>query len=116
MRRALEEEGHAVDVARDGPEGVWLATENPYGAIVLDVMLPGFDGFEVCRRCVPAEVWAPGVDADRPRRNRRSRPWTRCRSRRLPCEALQSAGARRASAGIGTSAIDRARPVLLERR
>ena len=59
MRRALEEEGHAVDLARDGPDGVWLATENPYGAIVLDVMLPGFDGFEVCRRLRAAEIWAP---------------------------------------------------------
>ena len=59
LRRALEEEGHAVDVARDGPEGVWLATENPYGAIVLDLMLPGFDGFEVCRRLRSAEVWVP---------------------------------------------------------
>jgi two-component system OmpR family response regulator len=59
LRRALEEEGHAVDVARDGPEGVWLATENPYGAVVLDLMLPGFDGFEVCRRLRAAGVWAP---------------------------------------------------------
>jgi two-component system OmpR family response regulator len=59
LRRALEEEGHAVDLARDGPDGVWLATENPYGAIVLDVMLPGFDGFEVCRRLRAAEIWVP---------------------------------------------------------
>ena len=59
LRRALEEEGHAVDVARDGPEGVWLATENPYGAVVLDLMLPGFDGFEVCCRLRAAGVWAP---------------------------------------------------------
>jgi len=59
LRRALEEDGYAVDVARDGPEGVWMGTENPYGAIVLDVMLPGLDGFEVCRRLREAEVWAP---------------------------------------------------------
>src|ERR1039458_9915504 len=59
LRRALEEEGHAVDVARDGPEGVWLAAEKPSGAVVLDLMLPGFDGFEVCRRLRAAEVWAP---------------------------------------------------------
>ena len=50
LERALREEGHAVDVAADGPEGLWLATENSYGAIVLDVMLPGLDGFQVCRR------------------------------------------------------------------
>ena len=59
LRRALEEDGYAVDLARDGPEGLWMATENPYGAVVLDVMLPGLDGFEVCRRMRRAEVWAP---------------------------------------------------------
>ena len=50
VKRALEEEGHAVDVAGTGPDGLWMATENPYVAIVLDIMLPGFDGFELCRR------------------------------------------------------------------
>ena len=59
LARALEEEGHAVDVAGDGPDGLWLATENPYAAIVLDVMLPGFDGFELCRRVRAAGIWAP---------------------------------------------------------
>ena len=59
LKRGLEEEGHAVDLAADGPEGLWLATENPYSAIVLDVMLPGFDGFELCRRLRAAGVWAP---------------------------------------------------------
>ncbi|HKH88544.1 MAG TPA: response regulator transcription factor [Acidimicrobiales bacterium] len=59
LRRALEEEGYAVDVAADGPEGLWLATENPYGAIVLDVMLPGFDGFELCKRLRQADIWVP---------------------------------------------------------
>jgi two-component system OmpR family response regulator len=59
LKRGLEEEGHAVDLAADGPEGLWLATENPYAAVVLDVMLPGFDGFELCRRLRAAGVWAP---------------------------------------------------------
>ena len=59
LKRGLEEEGHAVDIAADGPEGLWLATENPYAAIVLDVMLPGFDGFELCRRLRAAGVWVP---------------------------------------------------------
>jgi two-component system OmpR family response regulator len=59
VKRGLEEEGHAVDVAADGPEGLWMATENAYAAIVLDVMLPGFDGFELCRRLRTAGVWAP---------------------------------------------------------
>jgi two-component system, OmpR family, response regulator len=59
LRRALKEEGHAVDVAADGPQGLWLATENEYGAIVLDVMLPGMDGFQLCRRLRESGVWAP---------------------------------------------------------
>ena len=59
LKRALEEEGHAVDVAADGPDGLWMATENRYAAIVLDVMLPGFDGFELCRRLRAAGVWVP---------------------------------------------------------
>ena len=59
LKRGLEEEGHAVDLAADGPEGLWLATENSYAAIVLDVMLPGFDGFELCHRLRAAGVWVP---------------------------------------------------------
>jgi two-component system OmpR family response regulator len=59
LKRGLEEEGHAVDVAGDGPDGLWMVTENPYAAIVLDIMLPGFDGFELCRRLRKAGVWTP---------------------------------------------------------
>ena len=59
LQRALKEEGHAVDVAGDGPQGLWLATENQYAAIVLDVMLPGLDGFELCRRLRESGAWDP---------------------------------------------------------
>jgi two-component system OmpR family response regulator len=59
LKRALEEEGHAVDVAGDGPNGLWMAKEFPYGAIVLDVMLPGFDGIELCRQLRQASIWTP---------------------------------------------------------
>ena len=59
LKRALEEEGHAVDMARDGPDGLWMATENSYAAIVLDVMLPGLDGFELCRRLRRGGIWVP---------------------------------------------------------
>ncbi len=59
LKRGLEEEGYAVDVAADGGEGVWLATENAYDAVVLDVMLPDLDGFEVCRRLREAGRWSP---------------------------------------------------------
>jgi two-component system OmpR family response regulator len=59
IKRGLEEEGHAVDLGGDGPEGLWLATENSYAVIVLDVMLPGFDGFELCHRLRAAGNWTP---------------------------------------------------------
>ncbi|MEU0835127.1 response regulator [Streptomyces sp. NPDC005969] len=59
LRRGLTEEGYAVDVATAGPDAVWQASEVPYDLIVLDVMLPGFDGFEVCRRLRADGCWAP---------------------------------------------------------
>jgi two-component system OmpR family response regulator len=59
LRRGLTEDGYAVDVVGDGAEAVWQATENDYDAIVLDLMLPSADGFEVCRRLREAERWAP---------------------------------------------------------
>jgi two-component system OmpR family response regulator len=59
LARGLHEEGYAIDVAADGTNGLWLATENEYDAIVLDVMLPGIDGLEVCRRLRHAQRWAP---------------------------------------------------------
>jgi two-component system OmpR family response regulator len=59
LKRGLEEEGHAVDVVDNGPDAVWMGTENPYSAIVLDVMLPGFNGFEVARRLRVGGRWAP---------------------------------------------------------
>jgi two-component system OmpR family response regulator len=59
VKRGLEEEGHSVDIAADGPEGLWLATENNYAAAVIDVMLPGFDGFELCRRLRAGGCWVP---------------------------------------------------------
>ena len=59
LQRGLREEGYAVDVASDGSEALWLATENGYDAIVLDVMLPDVDGFEVCRKLREAGRWSP---------------------------------------------------------
>jgi two-component system, OmpR family, response regulator len=61
IKRGLEEEGHAVDVAADGPDAVWMATENEYRVVILDAMLPGFDGFEVARRLRTAGRWMPIV-------------------------------------------------------
>jgi two-component system, OmpR family, response regulator len=59
LRRGLVEEGHAVDVAGTGTDAVWMAQAVEYDAIVLDLMLPGLDGFEVCRRIRGEGVWSP---------------------------------------------------------
>jgi two-component system OmpR family response regulator len=59
IRRGLEEEGFAVDLAHDGGDGLWMATEHDYDVVVLDCMLPGVDGFEVCRRLREAGRWSP---------------------------------------------------------
>ena len=50
LARGLQEEGYAADVAGRGEDALWMAKAAPYDAILLDVMLPGADGFEVCRR------------------------------------------------------------------
>jgi two-component system, OmpR family, response regulator len=61
LRRGLQEEGYAVDVAADGPDGFWQATEFSYDVVILDVMLPGYDGFEMCRRLRRAGCWVPVI-------------------------------------------------------
>jgi two-component system OmpR family response regulator len=59
IQRGLQEEGFAVDVAADGTEGLWMALEWDYDVVVLDAMLPGLDGFEVCRRMRAGRRWTP---------------------------------------------------------
>jgi two-component system OmpR family response regulator len=59
LRRGLVEEGHAVDVARTGDDALWMAGAAEYDAVVLDLMLPGIDGLDVCRRLRDEGVWAP---------------------------------------------------------
>ena len=59
VKRVLEEEGHVVDLAADGEEGLALASESSFDAVVLDVLLPKVDGFEVCRRLRAAGVQTP---------------------------------------------------------
>ncbi len=59
LDRRLREEGFAVDLVDTGEDGTWMALENSYDAIVLDVLLPGIDGFEVCRRIRAGGRWAP---------------------------------------------------------
>src|SRR5438132_2776256 len=59
VRRGLEAEGFAVDIALTGTDGLWMATENPYDVIVLDIMLPGMNGFKVCENLREAGNWTP---------------------------------------------------------
>src|SRR5258705_2067890 len=59
LRRGLEAEGFAVDVALDGIDGLWHAKEQPYDAIVLDIMLPGMNGYRVCAELREAGIWTP---------------------------------------------------------
>jgi DNA-binding response OmpR family regulator len=55
----LAAEGFAVDVAHDGPDGLWMAGENDYDVIVLDVMLPRMNGYAVCGKLRAADNWTP---------------------------------------------------------
>jgi two-component system, OmpR family, response regulator len=59
IRRGLVEEGYAADIARTGEDALWMASSTPYDAILLDVMLPGRDGFDVCRELRETGVWTP---------------------------------------------------------
>jgi DNA-binding response OmpR family regulator len=59
VRRGLAAEGFTVDVAEDGLVGQWMAIEGGYDAVVLDLMLPGRNGFQVCADLRAAGVWIP---------------------------------------------------------
>ena len=59
LRRALRGEGMAADVAVRGEDALWMAAATRYDAVVLDVMLPGIDGIETCRRLRSSGVWTP---------------------------------------------------------
>ncbi len=59
IKKGLEAEGFATDVALTGTDGLWMARENPYDAIVLDILLPGINGYKVCATLREAGVWTP---------------------------------------------------------
>jgi two-component system OmpR family response regulator len=57
--RGLQAEGFDVELVHDGAEGLWRARERPYAAVVLDILLPGMNGYEVCRTLRAEGVWTP---------------------------------------------------------
>jgi two-component system, OmpR family, response regulator len=59
IRRGLQAEGMVADVATKGEDAVWMAAATEFDAVILDVMLPGMDGFDTCRRLREDGVWAP---------------------------------------------------------
>jgi DNA-binding response OmpR family regulator len=59
LRIGLTADGFAVDVALDGIDGLWLAREEPFDAIVLDLMLPGLNGYRICRTLRAEGIWTP---------------------------------------------------------
>jgi two-component system OmpR family response regulator len=59
LRRGLTEEGYAVEIAANGTDGLWAATESDYDALILDLMLPDMSGFDVCRELRARGRWAP---------------------------------------------------------
>ena len=59
LKKGLEAEGFAVDVALDGTDGLWMAREHPYDVIVLDIMLPGLNGYRVCSTLRDESNWTP---------------------------------------------------------
>ncbi|HVW32784.1 MAG TPA: response regulator transcription factor [Acidimicrobiia bacterium] len=59
LKRGLEAEGFAVDVAANGTDGLWLATEQSYDVIILDIMLPGINGLKICRTLREKRIWTP---------------------------------------------------------
>jgi two-component system OmpR family response regulator len=59
LKRGLQAEGASVDIALTGTDGLWMARENPYDALVVDIMLPGINGFEICNRLRQEANWTP---------------------------------------------------------
>jgi DNA-binding response OmpR family regulator len=59
LRKGLGAEGHSVEIAGDGEQGLWMAQNSPFDAIVLDIMLPKLNGFQVCSQLRASGVWTP---------------------------------------------------------
>ena len=99
IARGLRAEGFEVDVAHTGPDGLWRALEGVYSAIVLDILLPGLNGYAVCRAAARRGQPHAGPDADGQAGRARRGRGPRARRRRLPAQAVQLRRARRPPAG-----------------
>jgi DNA-binding response OmpR family regulator len=84
LRGALTEEGYAVDNAADGPQALALTDVTAFDAKVLDVMLPGLDGFEVCATLHRGGIWLPVLMLTAKDAVAEPRPGPGRRRRRLP--------------------------------
>ena len=126
LSMGLRAEGFVVVGVATGVDGLWQATENDFDVIVLDIMLPGLNGYEVLRRMRARDGLDAGADADRQGRRVRPDRRLRPRRRRLPDQAVlvHRAGRRLAGAGrrgapqrpavltAGTLSLDPARRVV----
>jgi two-component system OmpR family response regulator len=59
LHRGMRKEGLSADVAVSGEDAIWMAAPTRYDAVVLDVMLPGIDGFQTCRELRSKGIWTP---------------------------------------------------------
>lgn len=59
VKRGLEAEGFAVEVVFDGVDGLWMAQEGAFDALIVDVMLPGMNGFQICAALRESNIWTP---------------------------------------------------------
>jgi two-component system, OmpR family, response regulator len=59
LKKGLEAEGFATDIALTGSDGLWMAREHPYDALVLDIMLPGINGYKICSHLREEGIWTP---------------------------------------------------------
>jgi len=59
IKRGLTDHGFVVEIAHNGTDGLWLATENSFDVIILDIMLPGMHGYEVLKKLRALQIWTP---------------------------------------------------------
>lgn len=59
LKRGLEADGFTVEVAFDGVDGLWMATEASYEVLIVDLMLPGKNGFVICKELRDRQIWTP---------------------------------------------------------